>query len=294
MTNYPFSKNGGTVLPESFKPNSDNLKFGKIDGYNRHRREKIMTYVLGAKCKDGIVLIGDRKVTNSKTYVDKIRLLPDRKRIHFAAAGSEYVFEEFLNELPRRVTLESRRLGFVVNKGIPIEKHYRYNIYNFKQDCVKLIKEMKNTYSEVRNPQSTLQVLFVAPLYGKDKKIIEKLFYMDMNECCPYPAESFEKPIFAIGYDSYGKEFLKLWNPDWTMEETAKLGYFIIKYLENTNPDAEGSVGVGDGYPQVIFFYENDVIEQLTVDKMKKLFDETDKKIKQYSDYINSGKFLRS
>jgi len=63
-----FSKNEGTVLPESFKPNSNN--FIKLGNYPKSRyrwyykkRLKDLTYILGARCKDGVVLVGDRVVS---------------------------------------------------------------------------------------------------------------------------------------------------------------------------------------------------------------------------------------
>jgi hypothetical protein len=46
--------------------------------------------------------------------------------------------------------------------------------------------------------------------------------------------------------------FLKAWNPDLTIRDTARLGSFIIKYVEKEG--LSESVGVGDLQPQVLIF----------------------------------------
>ncbi|MGI0010780.1 MAG: hypothetical protein ACREAE_05220, partial [Nitrosopumilaceae archaeon] len=61
-----------------------------------------MTLIIGARCKDGVVLVGDRKVTGSlKQYTNKIRKLGQAEWIIFSAAGMEALFNEFLEEVQK-------------------------------------------------------------------------------------------------------------------------------------------------------------------------------------------------
>jgi hypothetical protein len=49
------------------------------------------------------VLVGDRKVGEEESYTDKIRKTVYFNDVVFAAAGHEGLFEDFLNEIPKRV-----------------------------------------------------------------------------------------------------------------------------------------------------------------------------------------------
>jgi 20S proteasome alpha/beta subunit len=63
-----------------------------------------MTLIVGARCKDGVVLIADRMVLNSSRLVDKIRR-PENLNVIFSAGGLESVFEDYLDDLIKNVNL---------------------------------------------------------------------------------------------------------------------------------------------------------------------------------------------
>jgi len=60
--------------------------------------------------------------------------------------------------------------------------------------------------------------------------------------------------IRAIGHgESYGALFLKkLWNQSMNMEQTAKLGIFIIKFIQDMKLD--NSVGFDNEFPPQVFY----------------------------------------
>jgi 20S proteasome alpha/beta subunit len=248
-----------------------------------------MTYILGARCKDGVVLVGDRKVSGTDSedpYASKIR--PAFTDAVFAAAGIETVFEDFLNELPRRVTTRQKMFE-EQGKSLPEDSGFFYSLYHFKQDCVALIKEIKESCSEVQDRGIlAIQVLIGVKDFSKNKSV---LYYLDSIDCLP--VEIKQKKV--IGQFSLADVFLKSWKPEMTMKETARLGAFIIKYIEKEKLSENDTVGIGSCQPQIWLIPDDEAPIEMSLEDINELLKDVDVKVDETVEKIGSkGRFLRT
>jgi 20S proteasome alpha/beta subunit len=189
-----------------------------------------MTLILGSKCADGVVLIDDKKVILNGgidiDYRDKLFAILDY--VTFGSSGSTDNFELFR--------------GYVM-------EYFRKHQISFDD----IIKELSGLAFRINR-----------------KYNFDRAFYFDVLVALQFP----DKPstlTFISGYGnprtiekyhmldsgaSYAKVFLeKLWCKDLTMEQFAKLGYFIIKYVEDFNLNR--AVGIGYTEPQIWFIPNN-------------------------------------
>lgn len=256
--------------------------------YDKTLGRKRMTYIIGARCKDGVVIIADRKVTGgvlTDPYTEKIRMTPYFNDVVYAAAGSGGLFEEFLEELPKRVIFQHSVIAHE-NKSRPEELSLIYSINDFKHDVVELLKSMKRVYSEMRDDGfPSLQVFFAIKHNEKGKSV---LYYVDDENCTPAEV----KEIIPIGESNLGEIFRKSWKTDMTMLETAKLGSFIIKYIETEK--LSESVGVSSYLPQIWIVPDGEIPREVIGSELNNLLKDTDKKVEEIRKSIGSlSRFLR-
>ena len=129
--------------------------------YLKRRRVPHTTLIIGAKCKDGVVLVGDRKVKTDFgiSYIDKIRHFEGIPWVVFGAAGVGTLFEEFLEVLPQKVgnhyawiQYQNNRIQhqynqeFGDNTSVSRPPELIYDYADFKHDCVELLTEMRGAY----------------------------------------------------------------------------------------------------------------------------------------------------
>ncbi len=241
--------------------------------YRKILGQKRMTYVIAARCKDGVVIVGDRKVTGGVSidpYEEKIRKTPPFNDAIFAAAGLGGLFEEFLEELPKRVMFRFNAIE-IENKNRPEGVKLFFSFNDFKHEVVDLLKEMKRIYSEVHSDgYPSLQVFFAVKNNEKGKSV---LYYIDDENCLPAEV----KEIIPIGESNLGEIFRKSWKKDMTMLETAKLGAFIIKYIELEK--LSESVGVGNYQPQIWFVEDGQDPREVQGKELNDLLSEVNIKI---------------
>lgn len=235
---------------------------------NNGLRLKPTTLIIGAKCSDGVVLTGDRKVTSGlgDTYIDKIRKCPNRNWAVFGAAGIGTLFEEFLTKLPpkiethanwiqyqnqRLLTRHSKEFGNAPNITSP--PTMIYNAQDFKQDCVELLTEMRKQYSiAFADPNCRLDVLIGLAVTNEPSK----LFYIDSAYCLPAEVND----VITIGQTGLAEVFRKSWESTMTMKQTAMLGMFAITYIEQEG--ISDGIGIGSQQPQV-WYIPNDRTQRL-------------------------------
>jgi ubiquitin len=251
-----------------------------------------MTLIIGARCNDGVVLIGDRKVTGGmKDYTDKIKRLGSSERIVFTAAGVQFLFEEFLTEVNRNFVYKLEYMDKV--KEEDPKQDYGFTATDFKHTCVETIKKQKQVYSEMsESPDEALQVLFTVP-ESKNGTEYHRLYFMDMEDCVPVPIE--EGKIVEIGYSGIGRMFLKsLETKDFTIRDVARLGAFVIKYVESENL-ANGNVGVGNHQPQIWFMEDGKDPKEIVGKELSDLIEGVDGEVITIRQKIGSlSNFLRS
>jgi len=260
-----------------------------------------MTYIIGARCKDGVVLIADRKVSGGDTpkFTNKIKTFGENSVFVFTAAGYESIFEEFLEEVKRK-GYETEAENNLYNKNkAPELPPKQLTIHDFKHICVDVIKNMKKIYSEIDHKEA-LQVLIVLPVADvsnpSNPNPIGKynLLYMDMIDCYPEPRK--DDAIQPIGYSHCGGEvFLKQFRKsgNFTMKEIARIGAFIIKYIE-TEELADGYVGIGTGQPQIVFCKDGELPKEILGKELDTLLENIDGEVVNIKKRVGSAStFLR-
>ncbi|WP_205098383.1 hypothetical protein [Candidatus Nitrosotenuis uzonensis] len=251
-----------------------------------------MTLIIGARCKDGVVLIGDRKVTGGvKPYTDKIKRLSSSEKIVFTAAGVQFLFEEFLTEVDRNFIFKTDYLEKL--KAEDPKQDYGFTVTDFKHTCVETLKKQKAVYSELDTPaDEALQVLFTLP-EARNGIVYHRLYFMDMDECAPIPIE--EGRIVDIGYSGIGKIFMKsLENKEFFMKDVARLGAFIIKYVEAEDL-TKGNIGVGTDQPQIWYMEDGKEPKEILGKEREFLLEGLDGEVVTIRQKIGSlSSFLRS
>lgn len=169
-----------------------------------------MTFILGARCMNGVVLVADRKITkfdDGLTFDYGDKLFAELRHIVFGSSGSTGVFELFRAKIRNHI----RTQNVDVDNIIPILTNYVYDLnrqYNFR---------------------SELRFDILVAIGYKDTK--STLTYIDANGT-PNIINGIEARAIGTGR-KYIKSFLdSIWNNNITMREVAEAGYFIIKYIE--------------------------------------------------------------
>ena len=200
--------------------------------------ERDMTYILGARCKDGIVLVGDTKITidggSDSSYGKKITM--PVMNIVMGAAGIGGLYKDFQNRIVKEV--------FETQKNKEKTCAELTTISGFSILVGKVLKDMDNYYSNNRYIfQNNLSILCAMRI-----NVLKPELYMFNTYGYPDPITQPK----SIGRGApYGKVFLKpIWKSDMNMLQTAQLGIFIIKYIQKLNLD--NTVGYDNEYlPQV-------------------------------------------
>jgi 20S proteasome alpha/beta subunit len=193
-----------------------------------------MTYILGSKCPDGVVLVGDRKITleggAAHEYEDKLFIVAPWMVV--GSSGVSGLFEKFRDRLTEYIMSPNYEPTF--------------NILTIKIESIT--RDLNTTYRDV------LQGEVFDVLLGVKGTAFTVLQYVH-----PFGFAEGVRRCKAIGHGApYGSFFLKQWwRADMTMLDVAELGLFIIKYIEDFELD--NTVGIGDGFPQVWLIPDNPI-----------------------------------
>lgn len=272
-------------------------KHKKLIYWNRSKKD--MTYILGARCKDGVVLISDTKITieDGADYTYSKKLTDPLTTIVMGAAGIGGLYKDFQNRIVSAV-VQAERDAKENEKQLIISEEEFGVLVN------KIIRGMHKDYDEDRHLLiNNLMILCASRMRG------------DIATLTTFNPFGFPEPVNsyrAIGHgEPYGALFLKkMWNKNMTMEQTAKLGLFIIKFIQSMKLD--NSVGYNDEFlPQV--YYIPDVIapegfnredkkaiedllyecriRELTQDEIDHLMNQVSSKISDFENLFKSGQF---
>src|SRR3989344_4782896 len=117
-----------------------------------------MTLIIGAKCKDGVVFIADRKVTEGSqiSSQDKIEIL-EQMGIVFSGAGLTDLFDKFVEWV--NINIENRKKEVAIrykeenDKELDDEEISRIRPYETAQqfivDCETILKQISDNYRDV-------------------------------------------------------------------------------------------------------------------------------------------------
>ena len=235
-------------------------------------RGKDMTYILGARCVDGVVLVGDTKVTieEGADYAYAKKIQPPLTTVVMGSSGMGGLYKDFQNRIISAIVHMEKKAQMEMGSPTPIAVITREE--EFSVLVSKVIREMHQDYDEDRHLIISNLMIISAMRIGTP--------FAQLTVFSPY---GFPEPVNekrAIGHgEPYGALFLKkMWRKDMTMEEAAKLGIFIIKFIQDMQLD--NSVGFNQEYlPQV--FYIPDLKIPIGFDKTLK-----DCKTQEESDHV--------
>jgi 20S proteasome alpha/beta subunit len=186
-----------------------------------------LTFIFGARCEDGVVLIADRKFTidDGTDYViaEKLEDLQDHKLV-FGFAGDRGTFELFKVKMEEALKNEVK---ICVNQLI-----------------LTISEVLSSLNNRFRLPFEKVEVLVA--IGEEEHYALLKYFAPDGK---PIPITTAK----VIGNGApYGMFILKTrWRGALTMKETAEMAYFVIRIIELD--DLITSVGIGNRTPQIWF-----------------------------------------
>jgi 20S proteasome alpha/beta subunit len=258
-----------------------------------------MTYILGAKCCDGVVLVGDTKITIEEgtrfTYGKKL-FKPLRSGV-MGASGISGFYSSFQNRMTIHVREEE-------NQHVNLNDHER-----LKTLAENVIREMHGLYEQDRY------------LLINNFNVLMALRVFDVVELTNFTGYGIPEPVNSIkviGHgESYGALFIdKMWNPKMSMMQTAKMALFIIKLIQDTKIDT--SVGYNTDFlpqiyclPNVIFpsdfavsnpikkeeqkiiddIYAKHPIQELSSDVVNHFLSEIGSKVSDFENLFKDGQF---
>ncbi len=209
---------------------------------------KDMTYIVGAKCLDGVTLVGDKKITidlgADYTFGNKI-FSPIFNTV-IGSSGLSGMYKTFQN----RMIMGVRQL----NRDAEEKKR---PIYIYSEDLNYLAEQVIHALGGEYgiNVMANSFDALIAMRTSVTAELV-RVNYLGL----PEPVSEYK----AIGHGQpYGSIILKnLWDRNLNMKQFAKLGCFIIKHIQDMNLDS--SVGIDlskDVLPQV-WYIPNIVCER--------------------------------
>lgn len=214
------------------KKKKSNIYNYELDRYLRILERKDMTFILGSRCEDGVLLVGDTKVTidDGADFTYSKKIFNPFNMVVMGSAGMSGLYKSFQNRMIATAR-EYEESGQAINT---VEK--------FSMLTENVIREMHNVYGDDRHILRNLSVLMVVRM-GENAEIMN---FTHIG--FPEPVNSYK----VIGHgEPYGALFLKkMWTPNMTMEKVALLSCFILKVIQESNID--NSVGYSqNNLPQV-------------------------------------------
>ena len=197
-----------------------------------------MTYILGARCTDGVVLVGDQKISGGDAPYYEEKLIEIMPSAVVGGAGTAGLIDRFSDKLElqisnQEITNHDELIESVEERSFELVKKYEHRVGDF--DIIMGVR--KHDRSELYN-------------------IVTRDGF----------AEPIKKHIAIGSGESHGALLLKaLWHENMSMLDFAKLGYFLIEYVAHFELD--DSVG-GD----ITVWFIPDILEKTKNEKkVKKL-----------------------
>lgn len=229
-----------------------------------------MTYILGSKCIDGIVMIADKKITieGGTEYEYDNKLFCDIKNIIIGFSGSRSSFYLFKNGISESLT------------------HYK-NAYKEEPSIHKIIEIISEISYKYYDKYGRRFDSFDSLIGISGKRLIKSpsALYYFYNDGRMEPVLRYK----SIGSGApYASIFLKkIWKENMTMKQNAELAYFLIKYIEKFELDF--TVGVNNHQPQIWYLPNNGESYELSENEIREFETTTQDKIKKINKFI--GKF---
>jgi 20S proteasome alpha/beta subunit len=224
-----------------------------------------MTYVLGVRCANGVVLVADRKLTTNNgasfEFIDKIH--GDIRGVLWACSGDWGTFELFRCYIRDRSVVQTNPHitsdRFIIKLSeVTRQLFENYKYYYGQYEVLVAISGTKTV-----DGRSALKLIF------ENGKIEPVNLFQAIGGGAPYGLV-------------YLKEFFNK-NSITTMNQAAELGHFIIKYIEKYQLD--NTVGLGsecvNKYPQIHFIPDNEPDYPATSQLLEQMEETTKNKLEK-------------
>lgn len=217
-----------------------------------------MTLILGSRCRDGVVLVADRKFSGTDTIggihmtYNNSKITGELDGILTGFSGDVGTFQLFTIDLRNHVNNATEAMSFdaTMLKVSEIQREFydRYENYRYK-----VLMGVASKYSSVNR---------------------SSLYYFESDGRCLPKSEP-----KAIGSGSpYAYYFLKrYWHENQTtMEQFAQLSDFIIRYISNPKLSLDDAVGLDNQdnqyqYPQIIYIPDDPEFSRIYNDGQPKI-----------------------
>ncbi len=227
---------------------------------NRYLNKKPMTLIIGARCKDGVVLAGDRRVLRGTEYSEEKKIVQAFQDFIVGASGISGLMDKFLFEMKHYLESEPEGLTW---KG-------------FEYVLEDIVFGLFQRYGVRLEEEQTAEIgaLYFDVLYGaKEYSDYASLYHMYRNG---FSIEVKRFDIIGHGQPHALPFLKKLYHQEITMDEMIKLCVFALKLIDEADIDL--SVG---GKPQIWKIPDeghafelsddeiDDLLSQSTTDKLK-------------------------
>ena len=218
-------------------------------------KRRRMTTIIGGKCTDGVVLIADRKVIRQDgpdTYRDKI--FSPYHPIIIGSAGNNDLIDKFIQKAftkAQEMHEKSIQGSFAPVSGSVFwsktqDANRAINYIEYLNELEDVVRNINDAHKYGLDPNSLIDCLI--GVWTQDRG--SKLSYIS-----PKGLQSDVEDYRVIGSgEPYSHVFLRsLLEPSeqLTMLEFAKIGYFVIKWLDRFEVDK--GTGLGGGRPMMWF-----------------------------------------
>ena len=252
-----------------------------------------MTLIIGMIYKEGLILIGDTKISGGadEAYDNKIVAPVAGLNVAVGSAGFTQLAKDFNLKIYHLVQqrLAEYRLanirdlsgtGTSINdiesgkmKGIILP--WTYKGFNFLDDCATLTKQLAETGKiYIDNPIESLVAMFLP----SSPEILESDFTLYQIDCNGFRVEV---PYASIGSgtDHIGDYLRRNYYKDISLKEAILLGTFLIKYVEILEFDK--NVGLEKGKLPQIFLIKKDYFKNYepNITEKSEILDEVKKRI---------------
>lgn len=210
-----------------------------------------MTLILGARCTDGVVISGDRKIVDLATR-DLIgystKLFGALRNVIFGYAGSEDMFHVFLRYIA----------GDLVILRDDLDRYTNNNLFQKLSNTMHILRK-------IRNRQDFSLEIMVARQFPNDGQS-DLSFVNSFGNCDRIT----EWRVVGQGELIARPLVQNNWRTDMEMKEFAELSYCIIKYIEEKK--LNHSVGTGHDEPSIKYLEDTGDLDTEPLDKELKEF----------------------
>ena len=215
-----------------------------------------MTCIIGGKCIDGVVLVGDRKIkynNNTVEYADKI--FSEYYPVVTAGAGSNISYDKFRNDAKEaaqkatsknKTTFDSTKVSGILQRYPFLDEDKAIFFGNYERQLEDIVRNTNSRYEDrVGEP---FEILLATQLYSQHA-VLRHIGIRGAADDIAYRKNKFK---IIGGGEPFARVLLTpFWYDEIKMEDFARLAYFTIKYLDFFAID--DSVGLGGNKPQVWF-----------------------------------------